>query len=241
MFVLEHVPPKCEAVWRQGHAQHIELAQVLSDARYLNHKSKAGPTLFHQSKLLPDWPLDPCDPQPESGSPPRAPEGDDARRCAHALMPCRPVAEKARKLFLSLGSPHTTTSHGRSCRRIKNLAAQRVPLHQRDGNGLGPWIGHDDADIDGLGIDRGQIIEALGKALVDGKMLRTFDFNNLAERCKAAFVSGAIFMRRRASCGGSHPCREDSGTAPARPHSRPAGRRRAATYSHPLPPPPNPD
>ncbi len=36
-----------------------------------------------------------------------------------------------------------------------------------------------------LGIDPGQIIEALGKALVDRIMLRTVDFNDVAERRKA--------------------------------------------------------
>ena len=45
--------------------------------------------------------------------------------------------------------------------------------------------GDDDADVNCLDIDRGQIIEALGETLIDGIMLRPVNFNDVAERREA--------------------------------------------------------
>jgi len=54
-------------------------------------------------------------------------------------------------------------------------------------------------------------------------------------------VFGAGVMYGLKACGGSHPCKEDSETVRARPHSTPEDRRRAATCNRRPRPRPNPD
>ena len=68
---------------------------------------------------------------------------------------------------------------------IEDLAPQRVTLHDGNGDGLGPGVRHHDADVDGAALggrlDMGQIVEALGEALVDGEVPRIVQFDDIAE------------------------------------------------------------
>ena len=72
--------------------------------------------------------------------------------------------------------------------RIENLTAKRMPLHQRDGDGLRPRISTCQADIRAAAlhahVDSRKIAEAPGKALINGDGRVPLHFDDLAEGCE---------------------------------------------------------
>src|SRR5690606_2111802 len=69
--------------------------------------------------------------------------------------------------------------------RNERLGAQRMALHQRETHRAGARLAAEDADerssAPGRDIDAGEIVEALGKAGIDGEMRRTVGLDDIAE------------------------------------------------------------
>ena len=84
---------------------------------------------------------------------------------------------------------------------IEYLRAERVALHQFDGDGPGPWRRDHNTDIHRAAFARhihmGEIVEALGKSLIDGEMLRAVDLDHIAEGREGGFGQGLDADHRR--------------------------------------------